>query len=57
MSVELGQGLVSLVALLGLQAGLSVYKGEDGRDHWAALVRSSDLSPYDFLLEDEKKSN
>ena len=57
MSVELGQGLVCLVALLGLQAGLSVNKGEDGRDHWTALVRSSDLSPYDFLLEDEKNSN
>ena len=45
MSVELGQGLVCLVALLGLETGLPVNKGEDGRHHWTALVRSSDLSP------------
>ena len=45
MSVELGQGLVGLVALLGLEAGLPVYKGEDGRYDWTALLRSSDLSP------------
>ena len=45
MSVELGQGLVCLVALLGLQTGLPVYEGEDGGDHWAALLWSPDLSP------------
>ena len=45
MSVELGQRLVGLVALLGLQTGLSVHEGEDGRHDWAALLRSPDLSP------------
>ena len=45
VGVQLGQGLVCLVALLGLQTGLSVYEGEDGGDHWAALLWSPDLSP------------
>ena len=57
MSVELGQRLVGLVALLGLQTGLSVNEGEDGGDDWTALVRSScsNLSPYNFILDEQIK--
>ena len=53
VSVELGQSLVCLVPLLGLQTGLPVNKGEDRRHHWTALLRGSDLSPYDFLLDEK----